>query len=344
VGIDEAGESAVTAPQKRSCNSRKTLSNPEKRSRGGDRNRRRSSSTSVDALAPDFELSGLLRRGDLRSAGAWLVEHHARDVFVLCRSMLKQRALAEDVTQDVFASAFEKLKGFRLEASARTWLLTIARNRCIDQLRRAGREPVELTEEGDESERTADEAPLPPELLSRRVDVDAALGQLLENERALVVLRFRHGLEYPELAAVFGIKEGTVRMRLSRALGRMREALELRDGAVAAPLPAQSAAPVPAGAMAPPAFGAPPPAAQAPPPPRAVAAPLPAQAPPAQPGIPERPGIFERLRRWIAGDMSVPERTPPDPALARALRPDEPELTRAFRDRLGALVSQLPER
>jgi RNA polymerase sigma-70 factor, ECF subfamily len=318
----------------------------------------------MDALAPDFELRGLLGRGDLRAAGAWLVEHHARDVFVLCRSMLRERALAEDVAQDVFASAFEKLQGFRLEASPRTWLLTIARNRCIDQLRRAGREPVELTEEGDESDRTPDRGPLPPELLSRRVDVDAALGQLLENERALVVLRFRHGLEYPELASVFGIKEGTVRMRLSRALVRMREALELRDGAIAAaPAPAQSAAPMPAGAMPmpagampPPAFGAPPQAERASMPRRP--APVPGGAPPpvaAPPppasashsldaGIPERPGIFERLRRWIRGDVIVPEPTPPDPVLARALRPDEPELTVSFRDRLGALVSQLPER
>jgi RNA polymerase sigma-70 factor (ECF subfamily) len=280
-----------------------------------------------------------------------LVEHHARDVFVLCRSMLKERALAEDVAQDVFASAFEKLQGFRLEASPRTWLLTIARNRCIDQLRRAGREPVELTEEGDESDRAPDEAPLPPELLSRRVDVDAALGQLLENERALVVLRFRHGLEYPELASVFGIKEGTVRMRLSRALVRMREALERRDGAVAAapaPAPARSSAPMPAGAMPPPAFGAPAPRSPASmpgaAPPRAAPPPPTSASQSVGAGIPERPSVFERLRRWIRGDVVVPEPTPPDPVLARALQPDEPELTVSFRDRLGALVSQLPER
>lgn len=318
----------------------------------------------MDALAPHVELAGFIREGDLRTAGAWLVEHHARDVFILCRSMLRERTLAEDVAQDVFASAFEKLSGFRLEASPRTWLLTIARNRCIDHLRRAGREPVELTEEGDESERTADDAPLPPELLSRRVDVDAALGTLLENERALVVLRYRHGLEYPELASVFGIKEGTVRMRLSRALARMREALELRDGARAAPMPV-SAQPPPAFG-APPAPGArpapavpPPPAGYAPPPPAPAAARAPAaprqSAPIALPPppqshslgggrIPERPGILERLRRFISGERVVPPPTPPDPALAHALEPDEPELTVSFRDRLARLVSGLPER
>lgn len=301
----------------------------------------------MDAVAPDFELRGLLQAGDLRAAGAWLVQHHARDVIALCRSMLRERALAEDLTQDVFASAFEKLKGFRLEASARTWLLAIARNRCIDHLRRAGREPVEITEGGDEPELAPDQSPLPQELLSRRVDVEAALGELDENERALVVLRFRHGLEYAELASVFGLKEGTVRMRLSRALSRMRGELERREGPElgesvsrerAQPPPPPRYLPAPG---APPRTGAParPPAAA--PMPAAMAAPVGRDEGSA---IPEQPGFFQRLLRWIAGEPVSSLRALPDPAFARALEPAEPELTLSFRERLGALVSRLPER
>jgi len=301
----------------------------------------------VDALAVDFELRGLLARGDLRAAGGWLVEHHARDVLALCRSMLRERSLAEDVAQDVFASAFEKLSGFRLEASARTWILTIARNRCIDQLRRSGREPVEITEEGDELERAADEAPLPPELLSRRVDVDAALGELLENERALVVLRFRHGLEYSELASVFGIQQGTVRMRLSRALAHMRSALELREAPPEARASAAAPARMPPAGAAPPAFGAPPPPAAPGAPPSRAAVPRPAAAPlPAGsvPASPQPAGVFQRLRGFLAGGGVVPAPTAPDPVLGRALAADEPELSVSFRDRLATLVSRLPER
>jgi RNA polymerase sigma-70 factor (ECF subfamily) len=294
----------------------------------------------VDALAPEFELRGLLSAGDLRAAGAWLVQHHARDVVALCRSMLRERTLAEDLAQDVFASAFEKLKSFRLEASARTWLLAIARNRCIDHLRRAGREPVEITEAGDDQERTPDEAPLPAELLSRRVDVEAALDLLDENERALVILRFRNGLEYAELASVFGLREGTVRMRLSRALARMREELSRRDQHVLAEEGRVSRARAPGSYS-----GAPPPAPGAPPRAVAAAAPVP---PPAGAalgqGIPERPGFFQRLKGWISGAPTPePARALPDPTLARALEPDEPELTLSFRQRLGALVSRLPE-
>lgn len=103
--------------------------------------------------------------------------------------------------------------------------------------------------------------------------MESALAELGEADRALVVLRYRNGLELAELAEAFGLREGTVRMRLSRALARMRAALEAREGARAAygevaatrgaPLAARGGLPAP-GAPPPPAaaapFGGPPPA------------------------------------------------------------------------------------
>ncbi|HTM22746.1 MAG TPA: sigma-70 family RNA polymerase sigma factor, partial [Kofleriaceae bacterium] len=84
--------------------------------------------------------------------------------------------------------------------------------------------------------------------------VEAALAALAEGDRALIVLRFRHGLDYAELAAAFGLREGTVRMRLSRALRRMRDALIVpaAPAAPAAAAPARARAAV-MGAAAPPA-------------------------------------------------------------------------------------------
>jgi hypothetical protein len=74
---------------------------------------------------------------------------------------------------------------------------------------------------------------MPSDLLERRDEVEAALADLSEGDRALVVLRFRHGLDYSELALTFGIKEGTARMRLSRALARMRTTLNRRAAGAA---------------------------------------------------------------------------------------------------------------
>ena len=179
----------------------------------------------MDAAASlDAEFRAWVQAGDLRRAGEWLVSRYAGEVVGLCGAMVRDRTAAEDLAQDVFGRAFAALGGYRGEASARTWVLSIARNRCIDHLRRQKRDPWAASDGGD-PDHHAEDALLPPDLLSRRDEVESALGELAEGERALVVLRFRHGLDYRELATAFGLKEGTVRRRVSRALARMREAL-----------------------------------------------------------------------------------------------------------------------
>lgn len=285
---------------------------------------------SVDALSPAAELSSLLASGDLRGAGEWLVSHYAADVVGLCRSMVRERELADDLAQDAFSAAFVGLRSYRGEAAPRTWLLAIARHRCIDQLRRMQREPwVDLGEDGNEPDHHADPAPLPAELLLRRNDVEAALGELAEGERALVVLRFRHGMEYPELASVFGLREGTVRMRLSRALGKMRERLTVIEAqAESAEAAARPAAPAPA-------FGAPAPRASAPggaPPPPPAMAPPPARA--------KSKGLLGRLL-GAAGPEPAASPAPLTP-FAAALSPREPLVGASLREKLEQLVASLP--
>ncbi len=166
--------------------------------------------------------------GDLRRAGEWLVHRFAAEVVDLCGAMVRDQSLAEDLAQEAFGKAFTGLAGFRGDASARTWLLRIARNCCIDHLRAQSRHPWAEGSSNEQGlpEGQPDDGPLPPELLLRQQDVQRALAGLNEPERALIVLRFRHGLSYRELAGAFGLRPGTVRMRVSRALAKMREVLE----------------------------------------------------------------------------------------------------------------------
>src|SRR5688500_1721433 len=105
----------------------------------------------------DGEFLQRLNDGDVRSAGTLLVSRFADEVYALCRAMVHDAALAEDLSQDVFARAFTALRGFRGEASPRTWLLRIARNRCIDQLRADKRA---IADEPDEPDEHASDAPL----------------------------------------------------------------------------------------------------------------------------------------------------------------------------------------
>ena len=155
------------------------------------------------------------------------MERHAHEVIGLCRAMVRDGHLAEDLAQEVFSRAFTGLNQFRGEASPRTWLLAIARNRCIDHLRSVNRDPWRGApdREGD-PDHYPDERPLASDLIARRAEIASAMEQLTEGERAMVILRYRHGLEYDELAHVFGLREGAVRMRISRALSRMRRALQ----------------------------------------------------------------------------------------------------------------------
>jgi RNA polymerase sigma-70 factor (ECF subfamily) len=199
------------------------------------------------------ELEQWLRNGELARAAEWLVQRYASDVYGVCAAIVQDRGAAEDLAQEAFSKALTSLRGYRGEASPRTWLVAITRNHCIDYLRARQRD-AEDTREAFEADAYADDAPLPAELLARQQDVQAALASLPETDRALVVLRFRQDMEYAEIARAFGLREGTVRMRLSRALARMRAALQAPPvaacvfGAVPAPLRA-GAPPAPAAAM-----------------------------------------------------------------------------------------------
>lgn len=249
----------------------------------------------------DMELSGLLQAGDRRGAASVLVRAYAADVYACCRALLKDPSAAEDLSQEVFSRAIAGLEGFRQDASARTWLLRVARNCCFDYLTRLRRQPFDVGAEEPDPDAHADDAPPVWELLSRREDAEQALAALGETERAIVVLHFGHGVGYPELAAAFNLKEGALRMRVSRALGRMRDALAPTDASASefADLDASESA----------VYAGPPRAsrrrAAAPPPPGA-----PPPSPPSSAGAPPAPPRAKRLSWPWTKSPSAPAPAP----------------------------------
>ena len=183
--------------------------------------------------------SGLLRHVGMVHAQT-LVSEHAAEVFHLCLAMVRDRAVAEDLAQDAFVRAFAGLA--QLRGPVRPWLLQIARNRCLDHLRRQQRGPwvdvPEIVQEGP-----VDDSPLSAEICADRERLERALARLPEHERAIVVLRFVHGFDYGEISQAFGIKPGTARMRVSRALARLRGELQPRRSLSRARRAAPMAAP-----------------------------------------------------------------------------------------------------
>ena len=167
-----------------------------------------------------------------------LVRLHERQVYNVALRMVGQADAAEDVTQDTFLLAYKSLHQFR-GGIFRAWLLRIATNRCYDELRRRQRRPADSFEELTFEPRpqwTTLASKEDPQDRSERLELARALATALErlqdDQRAVVILSDVQGYSYDEIAAITGISLGTVKSRLSRGRGRLRDILrEVPGGA-----------------------------------------------------------------------------------------------------------------
>jgi len=128
---------------------------------------------------------------------------------------------ADDVVQETWIKALEKLPGFRWDASLRTWLTGIALNTCRSLLRRRDRHWLEVTDE---------RAPTVPGLpVGERLDLEAGLARLPAGYRTVVVLHDVEGYTHEEIAAQLQIAVNTSKSQLSRARRALRRLLTAGD-------------------------------------------------------------------------------------------------------------------
>jgi len=178
------------------------------------------------------------KRGDLDAFNRLVIEYQSR-AYNLAYRFMSDPASAADVTQDAFISAFRGLGKFR-GGSFRSWLLRIVVNACYDELRRRKRRPTSsLDEFSDDGDRLFAEAGASfsheskkPEQEIERSELRAAIEKCLEelpsDFKAVAVLVDVQGFDYKETARVVGSPVGTVKSRLARARGRLRECLNRR--------------------------------------------------------------------------------------------------------------------
>lgn len=171
------------------------------------------------------------RQGDVGSFNQLVLSYQSMAYNVAYR-ILGDRDAAADAAQDAFLSAFKAIGKFR-GGSFKAWLLRIVTNACYDQLRLKQRRPVAsldallvvepapirfLTDPGESPEEYA----LRQEL-SRVIQV--GIGTLPPDQRAALILSDVQGLSYQEIAEATGVSLGTVKSRLSRARGKLRDCL-----------------------------------------------------------------------------------------------------------------------
>jgi RNA polymerase sigma-70 factor (ECF subfamily) len=170
---------------------------------------------------PDIALVQAMAAGEV-SALNELYTLHGANLLNYLTSILHDRALAEEVLQDVMLAVWEHAASFRGESKVRTWLLTIARHRAINAQRRLSPDFVPLDEEAT----AADTSPI--EKVERRTQqqaLQAAIRQLPPFHQEILVLIFYHQLSGPEVAEVLGVTVGTVKSRLHRAKEMLRRVL-----------------------------------------------------------------------------------------------------------------------
>ncbi len=176
----------------------------------------------LDAEPSDAELVAGCRRGDQAAWNA-LVERFSRYVSAIATQAFRlSEHDAEDVFQDVFAKAYERLGSLRSDDSIRPWLGQLTRNCCLDLLRSSSR--VVLVEEPEE--RVADEVITK---LDEAMTVRAGLAQLGEECQEVLDRFFGRDESYRTISAALGIPAGTIASRISRCLGHLRSELEGRN-------------------------------------------------------------------------------------------------------------------
>jgi RNA polymerase sigma-70 factor, ECF subfamily len=184
-----------------------------------------------DAAGADSALVQECAAGD-EAACARLVTDYQRMVYQLGLNLLGEPQEALDLCQEVFLRVFRMLHQFRGQSTLRTWVYRIALNQASNRLRwwrrrhRAQQVSLEAAGTIDASDGTP--STRPDEVLRQREiagRVWKALDALPFDQRAIIVLREIDGLSYEEIAGALGVAVGTVKSRLARARGQLREAL-----------------------------------------------------------------------------------------------------------------------
>jgi RNA polymerase sigma-70 factor (ECF subfamily) len=186
-----------------------------------------------DRSDPDAALMLRVQRGD-RDAFTELVRKYQQPIFNFILRTLRDETEAEDLAQATFVQVWKSARRYQASAKFSTWIYTIARNLCLNEIRRRARHPAESL---DGSAHTGAEdiapqiedraAPHPPGALLQgelEMKLAEALGDLPENQRTAILLCQRDELSYEEIARVLGCSLAATKSLIFRG----RETLKLR--------------------------------------------------------------------------------------------------------------------
>lgn len=192
-------------------------------------------------LDPDAALMLRVKQGDT-TAFTELVEKYKQPVMNLAYRTVRDMTEAEDLAQNVFVQVYKSASRYKSTAKFSTWLFTIARNLCLNEIRRRSRHPAESL---DATHPDQDDQPLqqyedkktfsPPESLLQgelSQQIDQALADLPENQRSAILLCRQEDLSYEEIAEALGCSVSATKSLIHRGRETLKERLKayLRTG------------------------------------------------------------------------------------------------------------------
>jgi len=189
----------------------------------------------------DSQLMRRVKRGDVRAFEA-LVDRYRQPVMNLICRMVGDRHEAEDICQTTFLQVFRSAQRYREGAKFTTWLYTIARNLCLNEIRRRSRHRADSldAERSDGSDQPqhvivdGKAADAPTLLLQGELEakIQEALSGLPENQRLAMLLYREKGLSYEEVSAIVGCSLSATKSLIFRARETLRQRLKpyLRTG------------------------------------------------------------------------------------------------------------------
>lgn len=186
-------------------------------------------------LDPDAALMLRVKEGD-EAAFSQLVDKYKQAVMNLAFRMLHDFTEAEDLAQGVFVQVYKSAYRYRSSAKFSTWLFTIARNLCLNEIRRRSRHPVESIEtppyglEMPTTRQFEDRAAFgPPDALLHlelEEKVQAALAELPENQRLAIALCRQEDLSYEDIAQVLGCSISATKSLIHRGRETLKQKLK----------------------------------------------------------------------------------------------------------------------
>jgi RNA polymerase sigma-70 factor (ECF subfamily) len=185
-------------------------------------------------IDPDAALMLRVKQGDTM-AFTELVEKYKQPVMNLVARTLRDQTEAEDLAQNVFVQVYKSAYRYKSTAKFSTWLFTIARNLCLNEIRRRSRHPAESLEGQSEQEdqpqrQFEDKKTFQPteNLLQSELaqKIEAALAELPENQRTAILLCRQEELSYEEIAEVLGTSLSATKSLIHRGRETLKEKLK----------------------------------------------------------------------------------------------------------------------